>query len=104
MLRSVLAASQSLGWWEGSNGRTYGLSLPLFLNFFVRTREPKEHLGRPWISDASNLLLIAWQELGAPMWVRQAVWLVLGRGAFQGRAQQDLSRIVRIIEDGKRKP
>jgi 2-hydroxy-3-oxopropionate reductase len=40
------------------------------------------------------------EELGVPMWVCQAVRLVLKHGMFQGRAQQDLSRIVEIIEDG----
>jgi 2-hydroxy-3-oxopropionate reductase len=43
------------------------------------------------------------EELGVPMWVCQAVRLVLKHGVFQGRAQQDLSRIVEIIEDGTRK-
>jgi 2-hydroxy-3-oxopropionate reductase len=43
------------------------------------------------------------EELGVPMWVCQAVRLVLKHGMFQGRAQQDLSRIVEIIEDGARK-
>jgi len=43
------------------------------------------------------------EELGVPMWVFQAVRLVLKHAVFQGRAQQDLSRIVQIIEDGTRK-
>lgn len=43
------------------------------------------------------------EELGIPMWVCQAVRLVLKHGVFQGRAQQDLSRIVQIIEDGMRR-
>jgi 2-hydroxy-3-oxopropionate reductase len=43
------------------------------------------------------------EELGVPMWVCQAVRLVLKHGMFQGRAQHDLSRIVEIIEDGTRK-
>ena len=43
------------------------------------------------------------EELGVPMWVCQAVRLVLKHAVFQGRAQQDLSRIVQIIEDGTRK-
>jgi 2-hydroxy-3-oxopropionate reductase len=42
------------------------------------------------------------EDLGVPMWVCQAVRLVLKHGVFQGRAQQDLSNIVRIIEDGTR--
>jgi len=42
------------------------------------------------------------EELGVPMWVSQAVRLVLKHGVFQGRAQQDMSRIVEIIEDGTR--
>ena len=43
------------------------------------------------------------EELGVPMWVSQAVRLVLKHGIFQGRAQQDMSRVVEIIEDGTRK-
>ena len=43
------------------------------------------------------------EELGVPMWVSQAVRLVLKHGVFQGRAQQDMSRIVQIVEDGTRK-
>jgi len=43
------------------------------------------------------------EELGVPMWVCQAVRLVLKHGVFQGRGQHDLSRIVQIIEDGTRK-
>ena len=43
------------------------------------------------------------EELGVPMWVCQAVRLVLKHGVFQGRAQQDLSHIVQIVEDGMRK-
>jgi len=42
------------------------------------------------------------EELGVPMWVCQAVRLVMKHGVFQGRAQQDLSRIVEIIEHGTR--
>jgi 3-hydroxyisobutyrate dehydrogenase-like beta-hydroxyacid dehydrogenase len=40
------------------------------------------------------------EELGVPMWVCQAVRLVMKHGVFQGRANQDLSRIVQIIEEG----
>jgi 3-hydroxyisobutyrate dehydrogenase-like beta-hydroxyacid dehydrogenase len=43
------------------------------------------------------------EELGVPMWVSQAVRLMLKHAVFQGRAQQDMSRIVEIIEDGTRK-
>jgi 3-hydroxyisobutyrate dehydrogenase-like beta-hydroxyacid dehydrogenase len=43
------------------------------------------------------------EELGVPMWVCQAMRLVLKHGVFEGRAQQDLSRIVEIVEDGTRK-
>jgi 2-hydroxy-3-oxopropionate reductase len=42
------------------------------------------------------------EELGIPMWVCQAVRLVMKHGVFQNRAQQDLSRIIEIIEDGTR--
>jgi 2-hydroxy-3-oxopropionate reductase len=40
------------------------------------------------------------EELGVPMWACQAVRLVLKHGVFQGRAQQDWSRIGKLIEDG----
>jgi 3-hydroxyisobutyrate dehydrogenase-like beta-hydroxyacid dehydrogenase len=43
------------------------------------------------------------EELGVPMWVCQTVRLVLKHGMFQGRAQQDMSRIIEIISDGSRK-
>jgi 3-hydroxyisobutyrate dehydrogenase-like beta-hydroxyacid dehydrogenase len=43
------------------------------------------------------------EELGVPMWVCQAVRLVLKHGVYQGRAPHDLSRIVQIVEDGTRK-
>lgn len=42
------------------------------------------------------------EDLGVPMWVCQAARLVLKHGVFQGRAQQDLSRAIEIIEDGAR--
>ena len=42
------------------------------------------------------------EELGVPMWVCQAARLVLKHGVFQGRGQQDISRVVQIIEDGAR--
>ena len=42
------------------------------------------------------------EALGVPMWVCQAARLVLKHGVFQGRAQQDLSRVVQIVEDGVR--
>jgi 3-hydroxyisobutyrate dehydrogenase-like beta-hydroxyacid dehydrogenase len=49
-----------------------------------------------------DLAIALGEELGVPMWVCQAVRLVLKHGVFQGRAQQDLSRIVQIVEDGTR--
>jgi 2-hydroxy-3-oxopropionate reductase len=42
-----------------------------------------------------DLAIAQGEELGVPTWVCQAVRL-------QGRAQQDLSRIVQIVEDGTR--
>jgi 3-hydroxyisobutyrate dehydrogenase-like beta-hydroxyacid dehydrogenase len=42
------------------------------------------------------------EALGVPMWVCQAARLVLKHGVFQGRAQQDMSRIVQIIESATR--
>jgi len=44
------------------------------------------------------------EALGVPMWVCQAARLVLKHGVFQGRAQQDLSRVVQIVEEGTRRP
>ena len=43
------------------------------------------------------------EELGVPMWVCQAVRLVLKHGVFEGRGQQDLSRVIEIIEQGTAK-
>jgi 3-hydroxyisobutyrate dehydrogenase-like beta-hydroxyacid dehydrogenase len=50
-----------------------------------------------------DLAIAQGEELGVPMWVSQAVRLVLKHGVFQGRAQQDMSRVVEMIEDGTRK-
>jgi 3-hydroxyisobutyrate dehydrogenase-like beta-hydroxyacid dehydrogenase len=50
-----------------------------------------------------DLALEQGEELGVPMWVCQAARLVLKHGVFQGRAQQDMSRVVQIVEDGTRK-
>jgi 3-hydroxyisobutyrate dehydrogenase-like beta-hydroxyacid dehydrogenase len=43
------------------------------------------------------------EALGVPMWVCQAARLVVKHGIFQGRARDDVSRIVQIIEEGARK-
>ncbi|MFV0296279.1 MAG: NAD(P)-dependent oxidoreductase [Hyphomicrobiaceae bacterium] len=43
------------------------------------------------------------ETLGVPMWVCQAARLVLKHGVFQGRGQQDSSRVGEIIEDGTAK-
>jgi 3-hydroxyisobutyrate dehydrogenase-like beta-hydroxyacid dehydrogenase len=43
------------------------------------------------------------EALGVPMWVCQAARLVLQHGVFQGRGPQDLSRVVRIVEEGARR-
>lgn len=43
------------------------------------------------------------EELGVPMWVCQAVRLVLKHGVYQGRGSQDLSRAIEVIEEGTRK-
>lgn len=40
------------------------------------------------------------EALGVPMWVCQAARLVMLHGKFQGRAGEDLSRIVEIVRDG----
>jgi 3-hydroxyisobutyrate dehydrogenase-like beta-hydroxyacid dehydrogenase len=49
-----------------------------------------------------DLAIAQGEEFGVPMWVCQAVRLVLKHGVFQGRAQQDMSRTVQIVEDGTR--
>jgi 3-hydroxyisobutyrate dehydrogenase-like beta-hydroxyacid dehydrogenase len=49
-----------------------------------------------------DLAIAQGEELGVPMWVCQAVRLVLKHAVFQGRAQQDMSRIVEIVEKGTR--
>ena len=51
-----------------------------------------------------DLAVAQGEALGVPMWVCQAARLVLMHGVFQGRARQDLSRVVQIIEDGARDP
>lgn len=40
------------------------------------------------------------EALGVPMWVCQAARLVYKHAMFAGRANEDLSRIVEVIEDG----
>jgi 3-hydroxyisobutyrate dehydrogenase-like beta-hydroxyacid dehydrogenase len=40
------------------------------------------------------------EELGVPMWVCQAVRLVLKHAIYQGRGSQDLSRAIEIVEAG----
>ena len=50
-----------------------------------------------------DLAIAQGEELGVPMWACQAARLVLKHGVFQGRAQQDMSRVVQIVEDGARK-
>ncbi|WP_281685172.1 NAD(P)-dependent oxidoreductase [Thalassobaculum salexigens] len=47
-----------------------------------------------------NLAIEQGESLGVPMWVCQAARLVMLHGKFQGRADQDLSRIVEIVRDG----
>ncbi len=49
-----------------------------------------------------NLAIEQGEALGVPMWVCQAARLVLLHGQFQGRGQQDLSRIVEVVEEGTR--
>lgn len=41
------------------------------------------------------------EDLGIPMWVCQAVRLVMKHGVFQGRAKHDLSRTFQIIEQAR---
>lgn len=49
-----------------------------------------------------NLAIQQGEALGVPMWVCQAARLVMQHGVFQGRAAQDLSRIVEIVREGTR--
>jgi len=49
-----------------------------------------------------DLAIAQGEALGVPMWVCQAARLVLKHAVFQGRALQDLSRVVQMIEDGTR--
>jgi 3-hydroxyisobutyrate dehydrogenase-like beta-hydroxyacid dehydrogenase len=44
------------------------------------------------------------EDLGVPMWVCQSVRLFLKQAMYQGRAGQDISRIVEVVEGGTRKP
>jgi 3-hydroxyisobutyrate dehydrogenase-like beta-hydroxyacid dehydrogenase len=79
-------------------------------NFATTHVFPEAVLPRTFTSGATieiimkdvDLAIAQGEELGVPMWVCQAVRLVLKHGVFQGRAQQDLSRIVQIVEDGTR--
>jgi 2-hydroxy-3-oxopropionate reductase len=50
-----------------------------------------------------NLAIQQGEALGVPMWVCQAARLVMQHGVFQGRAAQDLSRIVEIVREGAKK-
>jgi hypothetical protein len=50
-----------------------------------------------------DLAIAQGEELGVPVWASQAVRLVIKHGVFLGDAQQDLSCVVQIIEDGTRK-
>ena len=50
-----------------------------------------------------DLAIAQGEELVFPMLVCQAVRLVLKHSVFEGRAQQDMSRIVEVVEDGARK-
>ena len=38
------------------------------------------------------------EDLGVPMWVCQAVRLVFKHGVFEGRGQQDLSRVIEVVD------
>ena len=50
-----------------------------------------------------DLAIAQGEELGVPMWVCQAVRLVLKHGVFQGRARQDMSRVIELVEEGTRR-
>jgi len=41
--------------------------------------------------------------LGVPMWVCQAARLVIKHAIYQGRAQDDVSRVVEVVENGSRR-
>ena len=42
------------------------------------------------------------EERGVPMWVSQTVLQLVLKHGVQDRAQQDMSRVVQIIQDGER--
>jgi 3-hydroxyisobutyrate dehydrogenase-like beta-hydroxyacid dehydrogenase len=77
-------------------------------NFATMHLFPQAIVPRTFVSGATieilmkdvDLAIEQGEELGVPMWVCQAVRLVMKHGVFQGRAKQDLSRIVQIIEEG----
>lgn len=50
-----------------------------------------------------DLALEEGEALGVPMWLCQTARLVLKHAVFQGRAPQDLSRIVEVVEAGTRR-
>lgn len=77
-------------------------------NFSTMVLFPKAVLSRTFEFGATleilmkdvDLAIEQGEEVGVPMWVCQAARLVLKHGVFQGRAQQDLSRTVEMIEEG----
>jgi 3-hydroxyisobutyrate dehydrogenase-like beta-hydroxyacid dehydrogenase len=79
-------------------------------NFATMQLFPQAVVPRTFESGASieilmkdvDLAIEQGEDLGIPMWVCQAVRLVMKHGVFQGRANHDLSRIVQIVEDGTR--
>jgi 3-hydroxyisobutyrate dehydrogenase-like beta-hydroxyacid dehydrogenase len=80
-------------------------------NFATATVFPKAVVPRTFDFGATidilmkdvDLAVAQGEALGIPMWVCQAARLVLKHGVFQGRGEQDMSRIVQIIEEGARK-
>ena len=77
-------------------------------NFATMSLFPKTVLPRTFAFGATFEILVKdvdlaieqGGELGVPMWVCQAARLVLKHAVFQGRAQQDLSRTIEIVETG----
>lgn len=96
--KSGISADSMLQVLNNSTGRNYA-TMVLF---------PKAVVPRTFESGATfeilmkdvDLAIEQGEDLGVPMWVCQAARLVLKHGVFQGRAQQDLSRTIEIIEEG----
>lgn len=96
-----IAAEAMLEVLNNGTGRNFAT-----MSLFPRTVLPRTFaFGAPLdilVKDV-DLAIAQGEALGVPMWVCQAARLVLKHGVFQGRARQDLSRVVEMIEEGAQK-